>query len=133
MGLDMYLYYHENNDDTKTDREIMYWRKANAIHKWFVFNVQSGEDKCEPHALTTDDLHRLLHACRIVVAKRNTDVAHEYANYFLPTGSGFFFGSTEYDDWYYEGLMRTIEEVGGFLRDFPGNETEITMYYRSCW
>ena len=24
-----------------------YWRKANAIHKWFVDNVQDGEDNCQ--------------------------------------------------------------------------------------
>ena len=26
---------------------IGYWRKANAIHNWFIQNVQNGKDECE--------------------------------------------------------------------------------------
>ena len=29
------------------DEEVGYWRKANAIHKWFVDNVQDGNDDCK--------------------------------------------------------------------------------------
>ena len=38
MGLDMMLIYEDN--------QIASWRKANAIHKWFVDNVQDGVDDC---------------------------------------------------------------------------------------
>lgn len=27
--------------------EVGYWRKANAIHGWFVDNVQKGNDDCK--------------------------------------------------------------------------------------
>ena len=36
MGLDMMLVYDGD--------QIASWRKANAIHKWFVDNVQDGVD-----------------------------------------------------------------------------------------
>jgi hypothetical protein len=29
-------------------QEAGYWRKANAIHRWFVDNVQDGNDDCKP-------------------------------------------------------------------------------------
>ncbi len=29
---------------TTIREEVLYWRKANAIHQWFVENVQGGED-----------------------------------------------------------------------------------------
>ena len=42
-GLDMML-CHQNDDETH--EEVGYWRKANAIHGWFVRNVQNGKDDC---------------------------------------------------------------------------------------
>ena len=27
-------------------KEVMYWRKANYIHNWFVENIQNGSDDC---------------------------------------------------------------------------------------
>lgn len=134
MGLDMYLTYQYNTTEP-IEREIMYWRKQNAIHKWFVMNVQNGEDKCERHIVTEDDIGRMLHACRVVVAARISENSEEIAAYFLPTGSGFFFGGTEYDEWYYDGLMNTIICLESFLTRM--NETgawkDITIHYQSCW
>jgi len=40
--------------------EIGYWRKANAIHNWFVQNVQKGKDDCRAYSVSTDDLRKLL-------------------------------------------------------------------------
>ena len=134
MGLDMYLTYQYNTTEP-IEREIMYWRKQNAIHKWFVMNVQNGEDQCVRHVVTEDDIGRLLHACRVVVAARISENSDAIAAYFLPTGSGFFFGNTEYDEWYYDGLMNTIIRLEAFLTEM--NETgawkEITIHYQSCW
>lgn len=31
----------------KVSFQVAYWRKANAIHKWFVDNVQGGKDECQ--------------------------------------------------------------------------------------
>lgn len=88
MGLDMYLrkhYYVKNWEHTEpkdrfdisikqggkksaipTDKivyiitEAMYWRKANAIHKWFVDNVQGGEDDCGEYYVDPEQLKQLL-------------------------------------------------------------------------
>ena len=34
---------------TYIEEEAGYWRKANAIHRWFVENVQKGEDDCRDY------------------------------------------------------------------------------------
>lgn len=38
---DKHEYGHKNIIE-----QVGYWRKANAIHKWFVDNIQDGEDDC---------------------------------------------------------------------------------------
>lgn len=82
-----------------------YWRKANAIHNWFVQNVQHGEDECRPHEVTRDQLIKLRSICKQVLD--NPALAGE----LLPVKQGFFFGSTEYDEWYFDDLKLTIEIV----------------------
>jgi hypothetical protein len=83
--------------------EAGYWRKANAIHDWFVKNVQDGEDKCRPHRVSREKLEELKMVCERVL-----EGAAE-AEEELPTRSGFFFGNTDYDDWYMDGLRHTVK------------------------
>ena len=95
MGLDMYLYKkhyvknwdwmadHEKHtisikkgkkklDHIKPDRvcsvveEVMYWRKFNALHKWFVDNVQEGVDDCKESFVDESDLKMLLETLKYV-------------------------------------------------------------------
>ena len=106
--------------------EVAYWRKANAIHRWFVKNVQDGEDDCEVHReLTKDDLLTLRDLAHEVYT--NPDLAERR----LPTRSGFFFGSTQYDEGYMNDLKDTIDQIDNILKttDF---ETE-ALYYVSSW
>lgn len=91
--------------------EAGYWRKANAIHDWFVKNVQDGEDECRPHPVYREQLIDLKRLCERAIAARGAEFESETAADILPTTSGFFFGSTEYDDWYYEYLKHTVEIV----------------------
>lgn len=53
------------NGETK---EIGYWRKANAIHRWFVENVQNGEDDCRDYFVTKEQLTELLNLVNQVLA-----------------------------------------------------------------
>lgn len=126
--IDFYTKCSKTNDRgwIETYEGVAYWRKANAIHKWFVKNIQDGEDDCEPHReLTKADLEELI------------DTAHEVlcdpdkAEALLPTGSGFFFGSTQYDSWYFDDLKSTIEQLRKVV-DETDFETE-ALYYVSSW
>lgn len=130
MGLDMYLYgakasynLHDYNiGQVKTLIEVGYWRKANQIHKWFVDNVQRGEDNCAMYCVDKEDLETLKSLCEEVI--KNPEKAHE----LLPTQEGFFFGTYEYDEWYFYDIQDTIEICKWCLnREFDW------FYYQSSW
>lgn len=76
--------------------EVGYWRKANAIHNWFVREVQGGVDDCGTYSVSREQLAELKSLCLRVQAN------HGLAAELLPTASGFFFGSTSYDEGYYQ-------------------------------
>ena len=103
--------------------EAGYWRKANQIHDWFVKNVQGGEDECRPHYVSREDLQTLKETCQEVLANR------ERAAELLPTASGFFFGGTDYDDWYFQDLEQTVRIIEDALELPSSWEFE----YRSSW
>ncbi len=84
------------------DLPMGYWRKSNMIHHWFVNNLADGVDECQPIVVRREDLEQLKETCIEVIA--NPTDAEE----LLPTGSGFFFGSTSYDQYYFSDLHDTI-------------------------
>ena len=102
--------------------EAGYWRKANAIHKWFVDNCQDGVDDCRDAYVGFNDLQALLDLCRIVIIDKSK------AEQLLPSTSGFFFGNTEYDEWYYNDIQNTIEILEKAVEDKDGE-----YYYTSSW
>ena len=84
------------------DVPMGYWRKSNMIHHWFVNNLADGVDECQPIVVRREDLEQLKETCIEVIANPI------YAEELLPTGSGFFFGSTEYDEYYFGDLNDTL-------------------------
>jgi hypothetical protein len=182
MGLDMYLtkrVYVKNWDHMKPSEkhkitiekggkdagipvdkiseivlEMGYWRKANHIHKWFVDNVQDGQDDCREYYLTDDDLKQLLSICEEVLAASvlvDGKVCDGYtykdgkeemilvdgkvikdsntASRLLPTTEGFFFGSTYYDEYYLDDVKSTIKIIKNALSDGVNGD----YYYKSSW
>ena len=88
---------------------LMYWRKSNQIHKWFVDNVQGGKDNCAEYIVSLDQLKDLSKTIESIVCYPS--VAKEVIEEKMPTQGGFFFGSTEYDDYYFEDLRSTKEKI----------------------
>lgn len=113
----------DNIDGISLEREVGYWRKANQVHAWFVKHVQDGEDECKEHYVSREQLAALRDVCNKVIA----DVS--LAEQLLPTQSGFFFGGTEYDEWYLEDLKRTVAIVEKCLA-LPKTAS---FYYQSSW
>jgi hypothetical protein len=147
MGLDMYLYAskflcskYNGEDETKTfntittlmnaedfvneddlrfakvEVQVAYWRKANAVHKFFV-DLAGGEDNQQ----------------EIYVERGNTILESkdvEKAKELLPAQGGFFFGSTEYDEWYFKGLENTQEVLTKIIKDAP---EDWEFYYCASW
>ena len=184
MGLDMYLtkkvyiganWEHRNvkgkieveaegkpikinfNKVSYIDEQTGYWRKANAIHNWFVKNVQDGEDNCGDYYVSKEKMQELLDLCKKVLENsklidgviqngstfskdtepklipiwetgktiENPEVAIE----LLPVTDGFFFGGTDYDQYYMEDIELTIDILEEALKDKALNE----FYYHSSW
>jgi len=131
MGLDMYLsakkyLWSFNDGDTQVSKEIQekinvnrrvkevvieaaYWRKANQIHSWFVDNVQDGIDECQPHHVSREQLQKLVNACRIAIDRKDKNL--------LPPQEGFFFGSTEINDDYWNDIGYTAMEIETLLAE----------------
>ena len=158
MGLDMYLYAKQSfidkewqkEDDARrlthrelvktldcdkficksnlgsivTSVEVAYWRKSNGIHQWFVDKCQDGNDDCRAAYVSRDKLTELLNICKQITA--DNSLAEE----LLPTQGGFFFGSTEYDEWYFNDIKTTISELESVLADTP---EEWWFEYQSSW
>lgn len=106
------------------EAEAMYWRKANAIHKWFVENIQGGEDDCRRYYVEREQLTELRDLCAKLCTQR------EMAEETLPTADGFFFGSTEYDEWYWNDIEGTVQGLDKALQAF---DDKWHFYYRSSW
>lgn len=102
--------------------EVGYWRKANAIHQWFVDNAQDGNDDCRDYHVSRQLLEELLSLVNQVIENRNL------ASELLPTATGFFFGSTNYDDSYMEDIKSTKDILTMALADKLGD-----YYYQSSW
>jgi hypothetical protein len=105
------------------EEQVMYWRKANAIHKWFVDNVQNGTDDCGDYYVDLGKLEGLLELVSQVLKNKKR------ASELLPSQDGFFFGGTEYDEWYWDNMKRTKEELTAILAE----EGDGDFYYHSSW
>jgi hypothetical protein len=104
-------------------REAGYWRKANAIHNWFVKCTQNGVDECQLTELDQEQLSALLETCERVKASKDATE--------LPPVSGFFFGSTEVDEWYWRDIDQTIAIIQNVLNETDWEKERV--FYNSSW
>jgi len=152
MGLDMYLekrvyigaeYKHRNvkgkvaitidgkpvkisfNKISTITERVGYWRKANAIHKWFVNNCQEGNDDCREAYVSKEQIEELLKICKTI--KKNKDAT---AIEQLPPQEGDFFGSTDIDEGYYQDIDDTIKILSGLVKE---KEWDFSIYYTASW
>lgn len=134
---------------------VAYWRKANAIHKWFVDNVQNGVDDCRYAYVEREQLIELRDLCALTLSSMELedgqvhvstsfDASGRHENFepgkvvanaelpeqLLPTTSGFFFGGTDYDEWYVAGLKSTVEQINKALEL---DDSDWEFVYHSSW
>ena len=120
MGLDQYINY-ENDDGIG---EEIYLRKVNWLRNWVIANTElTHEDDCKPVYIPRYKIESLLKDCKTVLEHK------EKAPELLPTVSGFFFGSTEYDEDYYS----DVEYVSLKLEEILSNKTVEEVTYNDWW
>ena len=144
---------------SEIDEEVMYWRKANHIHAWFVDNVQDGQDNCGTYHVSWEQLRALLLRCEklieaselvdgMIYAGTVYDKEHPQgfvrrepgkvikddtvARKLLPTRAGFFFGCEEYDEDYLDDVLKTRNWIVDMLADHL-NGVPGRIYYESSW
>lgn len=105
----------------------IYWRKVNSIHKWFVDKCADGVDECQPIYVDRSKLLALRDQVDMVIRSKNEAVAQEW----LPTESGFFFGSTAYNEWYWSDLKFTLKELNRVLKETE--DEPISFIYQASW
>jgi len=155
MGLDMYLYANQYLSQYRDDEHelagkildimpdlkkfnkksssigaisievtIGYWRKANHIHRWFLENcAKDEEDKCQKIYVTRENLEELRKVCDRVLQFKHL------AEDQLPTTTGFFFGGTAYDEYYYSAVKDTVYIINNAL-ELPDS---YEIYYQASW
>ena len=112
-----------NSDYVIVELGVGYWRKANAIHNWFVKNIQNGNDDCKEYWVKREKLKELKELCNKVLKDKNK------APELLPTISGFFFGNLEYDGYYFHYLEDTVKIIDKILK----LSDNWNIYYNSSW
>jgi len=115
---------------TLSNTEI-YWRKANQIHGWFINNCAGGEDNnCEDIKVSRDDLVELYDTCTVLLNSKSRELAME----MLPPTPGFFFGTYEIDDWYWQDIEETHTKLGELLdRITEENKWNYEIEYYASW
>jgi len=134
--------------------EVAYWRKANQIHNWFLENLDGFQDNGNKVYVYFSDLQKLLDTVDTVLEhsklvkgkiKNGESLKNkkwipnmEDGKYIkdskkaielLPTQEGFFFGSTDYDQYYYEDLIYTQKMLTAELKE----DDDATYYYSANW
>lgn len=86
-----------------------YLRKANEIHKFIIDNCFTGDDpNCMDIPMSSEKIKELREICSCLLRRQKQKNFKELAQKMLPTEEGFFFGGTEYDEWYLGDLKKFL-------------------------
>ena len=100
-----------------------YFRKVNFL---FAYYQNNGKLIDECYAFTDkDDIDDIISRCERVLKD------HKQAEYLLPTQSGFFFGSTDFDKWYFSDVKDCLRQMKKYRKLLEDEET--TGYVIFSW
>ena len=105
--------------------QIAYWRKANQIRGWFSELLGEESNGVCKGKVSKENIESLLNTCKQVLAD------HSLAEKLLSVTEGFFFGSYEYDEYYFEQIKETVEICERVLKEFDFNTNY--LIYDEWW
>jgi hypothetical protein len=145
---------------TSVSEQIAYWRKSNQIHGWFIKNCHEITPDVR-YYVNREDLVQLLEVCKQVKTLLDKSITKvvEIENGFsrdddgninpkfvehtvfdcdqvlelLPPTDGFFYGNQSLDDYYYNGIILTIEILEKELSDNLEDDIDISYEYYASW
>ena len=97
----------------------------NSFYDDFKIEFLFHSNHLEGSTFTKENLEKLISDCEMVL--KNKDNAKE----IIPTASGFFFGSTEYDEYYFSDIEYTLEKMKNLINQIDW-ENE-SLYYTEWW
>ena len=128
MGLDIYFEKakrNRNEEDNST--EFAYFRKVNFLVE---FMNKFGEvENCEPFEISKEICQELLDNCETILKEKDENQKEMLARKLLPTTSGFFFGSTDYDEWYYRDVKEVRDAMKQIIEEFDALAEDEYIYF----
>ena len=113
---------------TETIYQIGYFRKFNALHGYIVKTFANGIDNCQAILLHKEDVEQIKKVLDDVL---NAHQQVEKAKEILPTQSGFFFGETDYDEFYFNEAKVAADLMQSFLDNFDFENYQLV--YQASW
>ena len=113
---------------TETIYQIGYFRKFNALHSYIVKTFADGIDNCQDIILYKEDVEQIKKVLDDVL---NAHQQVEKAKEILPTQSGFFFGGTDYDEFYFEDVKVAADLMQNLLDNFDFEKYQ--LIYEASW
>lgn len=95
--------------------EVAYFRKVNFLLPFFHY-----EDNCEEKRISKAEVEALLDACEKEIKGEEV----------LEPTAGFFFGSTDRDEYFYERIVDVVKKFTAILNETDWESEELYMY---CW
>lgn len=117
MGLDVFFEKH---------KVVGYFRKVNFLVKYFGdlgFDIENQT----PFCITKEQVTELRNRCQEVLSD------HSKAEELLPTISGFFFGSTDYNEYYFEDVEQVLKYCEETLLPMFDSLDDRESIYFSTW
>ena len=114
--------------ETETRYQIGYFRKFNALHSYIVKTFADGLDNCQDVLLYKEDVEKIKKVLDDVL---NIHQQAEKAKEILPTQSGYFFGGTDYDEYYFEEVKVAADLMQNFLDNFDFESYQLV--YQASW
>lgn len=123
MGLDIHFFSGEKqNERVDYDTQVGYFRKINSLFRWVSYNVQSV-DNCKSILIPKQKLEQLS-------ADLNR-LTKDNCMTIFPTSEGFFFGSTEYDQYYWSDVEEVKSWVSSTLKSFDFDNHD--LFFWAWW
>ena len=129
MGLDLFL------TKLKAEQEIAYYRKANFLIPFFEDMSERKVENCVYLPVNKGWIEELQERCKTLLDLIEVDKledkeykipkkAIEKAYELLPTQEGFFFGNTNYDEYYFMKVRNVYESCPAILEEFDKLEDD---------
>lgn len=119
MGLDLYFMKRKLT-------EVAYFRKYNflipAMEKILETKIENGQF----YNVDEEVIKKLRDRCKLVMEN------HDYAKELLPTTEGFFFGNTDYDEYYFNDVEQVYNECNKMLENMSKSDESENQDFVFC-